>query len=443
MHAPGTGPQDPDAETQRAGWPTGGYNDDEQTRIAGAEPVGRQQGWPPPTGSGGASYPSGPSGRPAPGDEYGEDERTRILPPDGQQTSAYGASGATPPAGGYTGPGGYGTGGQYGGAGQDGYGTAGYDQQGGYSQQGGGYQQQGAGYDQGGYQQNYGQTAGYPTGDAYQQSAYQQSGGPQTAGYPQTGGYQQAEYQQGSYQQGYPQGGGYGGYPPAGGGPSGSGGRRGLLIGGIVVVVLLLIIIPVVLLSGGSDDKDKPVVGLSAPPTASTSPSTSPSASASPSPSPTPSPTFTPSPSASGPAQFTPAESALAAKLDSSAMTDCEPNSDAEGDHIQAALFCNSEDGKVVAAYSYATASDLSSDVAVRKSQVASPSGKCKEGGNEVFTWNFDQGQTQGTAVCTERNNDHFIYWSYNSKLVAFMATGTDGTALYEWWSGFDPVPQS
>ncbi|WP_163548187.1 hypothetical protein [Candidatus Frankia nodulisporulans] len=124
-------------------------------------------------------------------------------------------------------------------------------------------------------------------------------------------------------------------------------------------------------------------------------------------------------------------------------MTDCQPNSTAEGGHILAALVCHSDDGKDVAAFSYATRSDLDADVDVRKAQVTSTNGSCKNGENEVFTWNFHEGQTEGTAICSTQNGAPAIYWSYNTKLVAFTATGSDGAGLYEWWSGFDPVPQS
>ncbi|CAJ59879.1 MULTISPECIES: hypothetical protein [Frankia] len=369
------------------------YGEEAQTRIL---PDGAGSGWPPGTSAG--------QGRsPAP-EEY---PPTAAYPPAGGYGAASGAGGPSGPA-----SGGYG--------GSPGYPPTGYPPPGGYAQPAAGYDQ---GYQQQGYQQ------GYP-GPGYQEQGYQQ--GYQQQGYPAAGG----------YQQGYPPAGAYGAYPPAGTGPAGgprpggSGRRRAVIIGAAVVVVLLLIIIPVVLLTGGSDD-GKPAaadsVSPSAPPTAPASPSATLSSSPSPSPSASPSASST----------LTPAENELVAKLDSSAMTDCKPNRDAESDHILAALFCDSDDGKVVAAYAYATAGDLTSDVDVRKSLATAPGGTCKTGGSEVFTWNFDQGKTQGTAVCTVRDSSHFIFWSYDDKLVSFMATGTDGVALYEWWSGFDPVPQS
>ncbi|EIV94004.1 hypothetical protein [Frankia sp. QA3] len=485
MQSPGPGPQDPDAETRRvdrtpagsrpdAGYP-GGYEPDddaERTRLVGENPAGYQPGhpggWPPvgqPPTSMGAGFPPAAAGRPLNDpygrgdprnrddpygredryghgdphrreDPYGEDAQTRILPDGAGGAYPSGSSGGQnrnpgadeyppttvyPPAGGYgPGPGAGGPSGPdsdgYGGS--PGYQPLGYPPPGGYLQPGADY---GQGYQQQGYQH------GYPGPDDYQQQGYQQQGY-QQQGYPAPDGYQQGYPPAWAYGAGPPPGSGPGGGPP----PAGSGRRRMIIIGATVVAVLLLIVIPIVLLTGGSDD-GKPVA------TVSTSPSASPVASATPSTTPTSSPS--PSPSAS--AELTPAENALLAKLDSSAMTDCKPNSDVEGDHILASLFCNSDDGKVVAAYAYATAGDLTSDIGVRKSRVTAPNGKCKEGGSEIFTWNFDQSKTQGTAVCTERQNGHFIFWSYDDKLVSFMATGTDGVALYEWWSGFDPVPQS
>ncbi|WP_235826379.1 hypothetical protein [Candidatus Frankia alpina] len=313
---------------------------------------------------------------------------TAVYPPAG----GYGAS----PRGGLSDPGSGGFGGS------PGYPPAGYQEPGGYPEPGAGYSQ--------GYQQQ-----------DYQQHGYQQQG------YPAAG----------DYQQGYPPVAAYGTYPPPDSGPAGgpprpggSGRRWTIIIGAAVVAMVLLIVIPVVLLTGGSDDGN-PLATASAPPSALPTTPAGPSATSSASPSTSPS------------TAFTPAESELAAKLDSSAMTDCKPNSDAESDHILASLYCNSDDGKVVATYAYATAGDLASDIDVRKSRVTTPNGTCKEGGSEVFTWNFDQGKAQGTTVCTALQSSHFIFWSYDNKLVSFMATGTDGVALYEWWSDFDPVPQS
>ncbi len=456
MQSPGPGPQDPDAETRQVeGTPAGsrpdpGYpgsaelhDDAARTRLVGENAGGYQpghaSGWPPvgqPLTPAQPGFPPAAPGRPLNDpyshespygrgdprhleDPYGEEAQTRILPdnpghgyppgsPGGQGQvpggNGYPPTAAYPPAGGYgalphgglsdPGSGGFG--------GSPGYPPAGY-------QEPGGYPGPGAGYSQG-----------------YQQQGYQQPG------YPAAG----------DYQQGYPPVAAYGAYPPPGSGPTGgprpggSGRRWTIIIGAAVVAVVLLIVIPVVLLTRGSDDGN-PLATASAPPSALPTTPAGPSATSSASPSPSPSP----SPSAS--TAFTPAESELVAKLDSSAMTDCKPNSDAESDRILASLYCNSDDGKVVAAYAYATAGDLANDIDVRKSRVTTPNGTCKEGGSQVFTWNFDQDKTQGTAVCTALQSSHFIFWSYDNKLVSFMATGTDGVALYEWWSGFNPVPQS
>lgn len=455
MQSPGPGSQDPDAETQLAGgWPPSGG------RSGASAPHGndRSYGDRPPGADGHrpASYESAADG-------YDDGEQTRIVedpddyrvrPPDADArtqvmpgnypTSAYGSpsgAGNAPTE-------------QYG-AGA--YGDGGYDaRQGGYPPAGGGHSQR--------YQQGYGtpdgyQQSGYQHSD-YQQPEYEQPGyqqaGYQQPGYPQSGyqppgyeqaGYQQAGYRQGDYQQGGYQQGGYDGYPPGPAGPGGPGRsrpgpRRAIIIGAVVVAALLLISIPVVLLSGGSDDKPDtaaPPSITATTPAATITPSPSPSPVASTAPSPSPSPSTAPPASTN---EFTPAESALVAKLSPTAMTDCEPNRSAESERVQAALYCDSDDGKVVAAYSYPTANDMSSDVAARKVLVTDPNGKCKQGGAEVFTWNFDKGKTQGTAICSTQSDSHFIYWSYDDKLVAFMATGTDGAALYEWWSGFDPVPQ-
>ncbi|KQC38921.1 hypothetical protein [Frankia sp. ACN1ag] len=493
MQSPGPGPQDPDAETQRVhGTPAASrpdpvdpgsaepYDNAERTRLvgddAGNRRPGQAGGWPavgqPPAGPGfppvvasrplndpygqadpysqadprsqadpygrddsyGGADPYGRSGPYGGGDQYGEEVQTRILPDGAGSGYPPGTSGGQsrnpgpeeyPPTAAYPPAGGYGA--APGAGGPSGPASSSYGGSPDYPPTGypppGGYPQPTAGYDQG-YQQQ-----GYP-GPGYQQQGYPGPGNQQQ-------GYQQQGYPTpGGYQQGYPPAGAYGAYSPPGSGPAGgprpggSGRRRAIIIGAAVVAVLLLIVIPVVLLTGGSDD-GKPAAA------ASVSPSARPTAPAS------PSATSSASPSPSASAALTPAENELLAKLDSSAMTDCKPNSDAESDRIVAALYCDSDDGKVVAAYAYATAGDLTSDVDVRKALVTTPSGTCKDGGSEVFTWNFDQGKTQGTAVCTVRQSSHFIFWSYDDKLVSFMATGTDGVALYEWWSGFDPVPQS
>lgn len=489
MQSPGSSTPDPDAETRRVdGAPgySGGVDPyDEQTRIAGDE----RGGWPAgrsPNNPSGGGYSQGSSGYGnsagygssagygGPAQAGDQEPQTQILP-DGYATNAHSAPGQPGDSGSYPPPGN--SGGTSGGYGQDqrggqseAYGApaAGYPQ--------GGYQQgsgdSGQGYDQPGYgqpgygQQSYGQQSygqpgyGQPGQEQpsygqpgygqqnYDQQGYGQPGYGQQPGYPTGGQYQQPHDQQAYNQQGYGQQGygqpdaygNYGGYPPVGSGGSpqgnGSGRRRALIIGAAVAALLLLIIVPVIVLTGGSDD-DKPSASASAPRVVSSS------ASATTPPSPSTTPSFSPSPSPSASSGFSPAESTLLAKLKSSAMTDCQPNSTAEGGHILAALVCHSDDGKDVAAFSYATRSDLDADVDVRKAQVTSTNGSCKNGENEVFTWNFHEGQTEGTAICSTQNGAPAIYWSYNTKLVAFTATGSDGAGLYEWWSGFDPVPQS
>ncbi|ABW15253.1 conserved hypothetical protein [Parafrankia sp. EAN1pec] len=423
MQPPNPGSQDPDAETRRVDSGGQGYGDDAETRLV--------------NDGGYAAHPGDEATRRV------DDGAAGGYQQGGYQQPGYGSTGgyAQQPGAGYGQPQ----------SGQQGYQQPGYGQPGyeGYGQQNPpgqqGYQQTQAfppGYGAAPGAEGYGQT-----GQSYQQPGYGDYG---QQGYQQTGGYQQPGYGQQGYQtEGYQQPGygqpGYEGYPPGGGYPGGPGGpgapdpnkRRNIIIIAVAAAVALAIAIPVALVAtGGSDDKPSPPVASgSLTPSASTSPSASPSpaptsASASPS----------ASPSASSGA-LTAAQSALLAKLDPTTMTDCEANPGGEDEDIDASLFCTADNGQLVAAYHYVDASHLDNDVEFRKTQV-DDQGDCASGDPDIFTWNFKEGQTEGTALCYYYENSFFIFWTYDRDQVSFMALNDNASALYEWWAKFDPIPR-
>lgn len=325
----------------------------------------------------------------------------------------------------------------------------------------GGQPPAGDGYGQGGYQQ----TAPYPSGGGYQQGGYGGAQGyPQTAGYQQPGydpnsyqqggypdynqqghassGYQQGGYQQGHASSGYrqPDYGGYqqSGYPGNEGRPGGSGpsNRRNVIIVAVAAVLALAVAIPIALIAT-KDSKDDPPgpVATSTPSASATT-----SASASPTPTATPTRSATPSPTPTS-GQLTARQSALLATLDSSEMTDCEPRPDEETRNIDAALYCSAPNGQLVAAFGYRSEEAYTRDIEDRKTFVTDE-GDCADGAPDVFTWNFSGGPSQGTALCYYAENNFFMFWSYNSKRVAFLALNENSYALHEWWLNFDPVPR-
>ena len=124
-------------------------------------------------------------------------------------------------------------------------------------------------------------------------------------------------------------------------------------------------------------------------------------------------------------------------------MTDCEPNPDGEDEDINASLFCTADSGQLVAAYSYPDTASLTNDIETRKLMVdEASSGECENGEDEVFTWYYEEGVTEGTAICYNFGENFTIFWSYDDELLSFMALDQDATALYEWWTHFDPIPQ-
>jgi hypothetical protein len=121
-------------------------------------------------------------------------------------------------------------------------------------------------------------------------------------------------------------------------------------------------------------------------------------------------------------------------------MTDCEPNPGGESAQVDAALFCTADDGRLVAAYHFFNSTALNRDVEFRKRSVTG-SGKCENGQDEAFGWNFS-GPQVGTAVCFHSQQNFVIFWTYDAKLVGFQSLDKDPTTIYQWWRNFDPVPQ-
>nr|MDT0664752.1 hypothetical protein [Micromonospora sp. DSM 115978] len=259
--------------------------------------------------------------------------------------------------------------------------------------------------------------------------------------YGQQGGY--GGYPQGGYQQGgYPPGGGYGGYPPGppgGPGTPPSNGRRNLVIAGIVAAVLLVVAIPIILLTTSGDDDPDPRPTTALPTAPQTSASSSPSAS--PTPSQTPSTTPSATPTEDG-GEFTVAQQQLQGQLDPNAMQDCQPYPEAEDSDIQAALTCTSEDGRPVVAYSFYDASAAENQASFEAAQVTGDTGDCEFAQADVTEWNYADGEREGDLICAVSGDSFYIYWSYDTELLGFVA-GDDlanGAALYEWWAQFEAV---
>jgi hypothetical protein len=341
---------------------------------------------------------------PGPGPNNDPDAETRRIS-DGGAGSYQSDPGSPPGQGGHTAPENYPPAGGYPPSGD--YPPGSYPP-GGYPQ--GGYPQ--GGYDQGGYGQG-----GYDQG-GYGQGGYGQGG---YGGYPQGSGYS-----------GYPQG-GYGGYPPPGspGGQPPSHRQRNFII--IAAAVLLVIGIPVaiVVATRGGDDKPNPPGGLGITASASRSPTTAPTTA-------TPSRTPSPTPTRSG--GFTAAQQKLLGQLDRTVMTKCEPYEDGEGGAVDASVFCTTNDGHDVVAYHFFDSDALAADTRNRESSI-SDNGDCKDGVSSVQKWDYNDGVAQGALLCHfSDDNDFVIYWTYDDRLVSFITLQPNATALYQWWSKFEPV---
>jgi hypothetical protein len=403
---------DADEVTRMAGGPA------DQYRTPGATSPGSAPGYQQPTtpypqqgGYGASAGGYAAAGTPAPGG-YGPPAGTPVpggYPPPGGTP----APGGYPPAAGTPVPGGYpppaGT--PAPGYDQQGYGQQGYDATPGYQQPG--YGQQQAGYD---YNQQ--------TQQAY--GGYQQ---PQTAAYGQQPGY---DYGQQGYQQPAYGGAGYPGGQPQ---PPRNNNRRNLIIGGVAagVVLIVLIVVLGVTLAGGDKDKTKPL--------ASGTPSVAPTASASTAAATTPAPTTSaPSPTASGALSL--AEQTLVGRLDADAVSDCESAADQEDSEVQAAVLCTAtDDGRGVYAFSFFDADALKRDTDAR-SDTITDKGDCKNGEDQIGTWNFTDSEVdEGALLCGHTDDGSFyIHWTYDDKLLAFFATDKDGVTLYQWWTDFDPL---
>ena len=396
-----------------AGGPAG-YDRDAATRLYGTPPPGA-----PAPGTPTPGYPS--PGTPAPGSQPGYPQGYPAQPGYAAPPPGYPAPGtpAPPPE----------------------YGQ--YPPQPDYGQQipsYPGYPQQQPGYDYGQPQQpaGYPEQAGYPQPAGYPQAGYpEQAGYPQQAGYPEQAGYgQQPSYgQQPGYDYGQPGYGqpGYGQPGHPGGTPPQNNNRRNLTIVGIAAatVVVILIVVLAVTLTGGKKPT-KPTVASSQSITVTTPPAvvaTTPQVSTAPA-------------TAGG---LSTAEQALVDQLDSSALENCEGEPSSEDKDIQAAVLCDTTDGdRAVYAFSYAGATTLQDDTK-RYSDVVTPNGSCKEGQDNVTTWNYDATPEtpEGALICEHTSSGAYtMRWYYDDHNLGFFATDPDALTLYKWWFKFDPVQQ-
>ncbi|ONH32277.1 hypothetical protein [Pseudofrankia asymbiotica] len=152
----------------------------------------------------------------------------------------------------------------------------------------------------------------------------------------------------------------------------------------------------------------------------------------------------TPAAAGSSPAAgegWTPAQRALADRLDPAVMLGCRPNPSPAGTGVAASLFCATPEGRQVAVYAYQDAEALRSDVTERANGVPSE-GRCERGENEVFSWDTGPGTPPGgTVVCHHRDGRAFLFWSSDADVVSFLAYDSDPRALVSWWESFEPFP--
>jgi hypothetical protein len=121
-------------------------------------------------------------------------------------------------------------------------------------------------------------------------------------------------------------------------------------------------------------------------------------------------------------------------------MVDCEPYADGEGGAVDSSVLCTTNDGHNVAAYHFFDSDALATDTRNRERNVVD-NGDCEKGASSVQKWDYNDGVAQGSLLCYfSDDNDFVIYWTYDSKLVSFLTLGPNATALYQWWSKFEPV---
>jgi hypothetical protein len=152
-----------------------------------------------------------------------------------------------------------------------------------------------------------------------------------------------------------------------------------------------------------------------------------------------------PAASAAVPSQsWTDEQRALEARLDPRALTACRPNPSPAGGGVTAALFCTTTDTRQqVAVFGYGDAASLRSDVATRAAGVAGD-GRCETGGSEIFTWDTGPDTPAGgTVICDTRDGQHFLFWTSDDDLVAFLSYGSDPRELFDWWEAFQPFPDT
>jgi hypothetical protein len=193
----------------------------------------------------------------------------------------------------------------------------------------------------------------------------------------------------------------------------------------LATAVLLIITIPLIIVFAAGDSEENsgtpPVTLGSVTPTAG--PTTAP-------------------PTPTDPAGFTSGQLGLLGELDRKVMVNCYPNPDAEHGAIDSSVYCSTDSGRDVAIYHFVDDAALAADTKNRVDSVVDE-GRCSEGKTSARTWNYRKdGITQGTLICRYDEGRFVIYWTYDAARLAFIVLDPDAHALYEWWSGFEPVPR-
>ncbi|MBL7496817.1 hypothetical protein I6A84_44225 [Frankia sp. CNm7] len=159
-----------------------------------------------------------------------------------------------------------------------------------------------------------------------------------------------------------------------------------------------------------------------------------------------PAPATVAAPTPTGPGQpgspnLTTEQRDLVSRFDPAQLRACEPNPEPAGAGITAAVFCQTADGRTIAAYGYGDRGALRDDVATRVGGITE-GGRCERGGSEVFQWDTGAGSRPGgTVICHPRDGYQFLFWSMDANEVAFLAYDRDPRALYDWWTDFQPFP--
>jgi hypothetical protein len=132
---------------------------------------------------------------------------------------------------------------------------------------------------------------------------------------------------------------------------------------------------------------------------------------------------------------LTEGEQKLVGQLNSNRLTNCTGRSDLEGNGIAAAINCQSTEVGPTKRPLVVHFADIGSAERWFSNNTAGfVGGNACADGKKLGSWTHD-GVTAGMLGCSYTDGGFRIVWVIDNALIGVIADGSDGPAMYEWWT--------